>query len=112
MADPIRFHLDESRSSQAIAAALRRHGIDVTTTHEAALNGASDEAQLAFAMTHQRVLCTQDADYLRLQGTGSQHAGIVYAHQRQHSVGEIIEFLVLVWSVYEPEEMRNRVEYV
>jgi len=112
MAEPIRFHLDESQSSRAIAAALRRHGIDVTTTHDAALSGASDKSQLAFTLAHQRVLFTQDDDYLTLHGTGSQHAGIVYAHQREHSVGEIIEFLVLVWSVYEPEEMRNRVEYV
>jgi predicted nuclease of predicted toxin-antitoxin system len=112
MADPIRFHLDESRSSRAIAKALRRQGIDVTTTQEVGLSGTDDDVQLAFASAHQRVLFTQDDDYLTLHGTGSQHAGIVYAHQTEHSIGEIIDFLILIWSVYTPDEMRNRVEYV
>jgi predicted nuclease of predicted toxin-antitoxin system len=112
MADPIRFHLDESRSSRAIAMALRRNGIDVTTTQEVGLTGADDDAQPAFAAAHQRVLFTQDDDYLRLHSKGSQHAGIVYAHQTEHSVGEIIDFLILVWSVYKPVEICNRVEYV
>ena len=112
MADPIRFHLDESQSSKAIAEALRRRGIDVTTTQQVALRGATDPQQLAFASAHQRVLFTQDDDYLALHGAGAQHAGIVYSHQQVHSVGEIIDFLILVWSVYTPDEMRNRVEYV
>jgi hypothetical protein len=37
----IRFHLDEN-CSHAIAAGLRRRGIDVTTTPEAGLLGAGD----------------------------------------------------------------------
>jgi predicted nuclease of predicted toxin-antitoxin system len=112
MAEPIRFHLDESQSFEPIAEALRRHGIDVSTTQHVGLRGASDAQQLEFARAHQRVLFTQDDDYLALHGAGSEHVGIVYAHQQEHSVGEIIEFLVLVWSVYKPEEMHNRVEYV
>jgi hypothetical protein len=46
MAGRIRFHLDE-RVDVAIARALRRHGVDVTTTVEAGLRTASDEEQLA-----------------------------------------------------------------
>jgi hypothetical protein len=44
----IRFHLDED-CSKAIAKALRRHGIDVTTTPEAGLLGARDEEQAPHA---------------------------------------------------------------
>jgi uncharacterized protein DUF5615 len=48
MPDRIRFHLDE-HVDPAIATALRRAGIDVTTTIEAGLRTKSDEAQLQFA---------------------------------------------------------------
>ena len=47
--EKIRFHCDE-QVERAIAEALRRRGIDVTTTPEAGLLGAADEEQLAFAI--------------------------------------------------------------
>ena len=47
MAERIRFHLDEN-VNPVIAAALRRHGIDVTTTIEMNLRTSSDEEQLEF----------------------------------------------------------------
>jgi hypothetical protein len=45
----IRFHLDE-HCSHAIAAGLRRHGIDVTTATEAGLLHAPDETHMAYAL--------------------------------------------------------------
>jgi Domain of unknown function (DUF5615) len=42
--------LDE-QVDRAIAEALRRRGIDVTTTPEAKLLSATDEEQLAFAIS-------------------------------------------------------------
>lgn len=65
MTDRIRFHLDEHLDPD-IARALRRYGIDVTTTVEAGLRTQSDFAQLDFATREQRVLVTHDADFLRL----------------------------------------------
>lgn len=61
----IRFHLDEN-VNLTIAQGLRRRGIDVTTTPEAGLIAAIDEAQLAFVVSQGRVLFTQDIDFLRL----------------------------------------------
>ena len=49
MPNKIKFHLDENVSN-AIANGLRMRGIDVTTSPEAGLIGASDEQQLAFAL--------------------------------------------------------------
>lgn len=112
MAEPIRYHLDENRSSHAIVEALRSRGIDVTTTQDVCLGGATDQQQLAFGLAHQRVLFTHDGDYLKLHGSGVPLAGIVYCHQDAFNVGEIIDWLVLIWSVYSTEEMKNRVEYV
>jgi len=55
MADRIRFHLDE-HVDPAIAAALRRAGIDVTTTIQARLRTQDDEAHLRFARDEGRVI--------------------------------------------------------
>jgi len=60
MAGRIRFHLDE-QVDVAIARALRRYGVDITTTAEAGLRSASDAEQLAHARREQRVLITYDA---------------------------------------------------
>jgi len=107
----IRFHLDE-HGSHAIAAGLRRHGIDVTTATEAGLLHAPDEAHVAYALAEGRVIFTEDDDYLALNARGEPHAGITYCHQQTRSIGEIIRSLVLIWEVYEPEEMANRIEYL
>jgi predicted nuclease of predicted toxin-antitoxin system len=107
----IRFHLDEN-CAKAIAGGLRRRGIDVTTTPEAGLEGAIDEHQAAYGLAEGRTLFTQDQDFLRLGAAGVPHAGIVYCVKDTKSIGEIIQLLVLIWEVYEPEEMAGRVEYL
>ena len=57
MSNRIKFHLDENVSN-AIADGLKRRGIDVTTTPEIGLISASDEEQVAFALTEKRVIFT------------------------------------------------------
>jgi len=111
MSRTIRFHLNEHCDSD-IAAGLRRHGIDVTTTPEMKLLGATDEQQIAFALTVGRVIFTKDSDYLRLDSSNVPHAGIAYCHQQTRSIGEIIDGLILIWEVYEPKEVVGRVEYI
>jgi predicted nuclease of predicted toxin-antitoxin system len=71
----IRYHLDE-HLDPAIAVGLRRRGVDVTTTVDARLSGASDLAQLAFATRNHRVLVTRDTDFLALNADGVSHGGI------------------------------------
>jgi hypothetical protein len=107
----IRFHLDED-VDPVIAQGLRRHGIDVTTSQEAGLLGALDLIQLAHAQSEGRVLFTHDDDHLKLNAQGVEHAGIAYCHRLKRSIGEIVDSLVLIWELCEPEEMANRVEYL
>ena len=102
MARTIRFHLDEHGDS-ACAAGLRRRGIDVTTTVDARLLGAEDPDHLAHANAECRVIFTNDNDFLRLHGRGTDHPGIVYCHQQTRSVGDVIRALELIWEVFEPE---------
>ncbi len=111
MPKTIRFHLDEN-CTRAIATGLRRHGIEVTTTPEAGLLGAIDQEQAAYALAEGRVIFTQDRDFLRIDAAGVPHAGIAYCEKDTRSIGEIILGLVLIWEIYEPAEMVNRVEYI
>jgi hypothetical protein len=53
----IRSHLDENCDPR-IAAGLRLHGVDVTTTADAGLLHAPDETHLAFAVAQGRVIVT------------------------------------------------------
>jgi predicted nuclease of predicted toxin-antitoxin system len=107
----IRFHLDE-HVDPAVAGGLRRRGIEVTTTADAGLSGEDDPVHIAFANSQQRVICTSDSDFLRLHGENIAHPGIAYYHQQERSVGELIRALELLWEVLEPDEMRNRVEFM
>ena len=107
----IRFHLDEN-CHRAVAEGLRRRGVDVTTAPESGLLSATDDEHLAYCITQSRVLFTQDRDFLRLAAAGSSHPGITYCDKDTKSIGEIIQGLVLIWELLEPEEMQNHVEYL
>jgi hypothetical protein len=107
----IRFHLDEN-VDHAIAHGLRLHRIDVTVSSDVGLLRATDEEQLAFARTAQRVLVTHDEDFLILHRQGVSHAGIAYCHPDALRIGDIIRGLLLIWGAMSPEEMVNHVEFL
>ena len=107
----IRFHLDE-HIDPAIAIGLRRRGIDVTTTPEAGLRGHSDESQLAYCLSSERVMFTSDKDFLKLHSLHSNHPGIAYSHQHRMTIGSAIRGLVQIWEILEPNEMKGRIEYL
>lgn len=110
MADRIRFHLDEHVDS-AIATALRRAGIDVTTTNEAGLRTKDDHAHLQFGRAENRVIVTRDQDFLRSASGASDHSGIVFYTANQ-SIREIIEGLILIFEVMTPGEIAGGIEYL
>jgi predicted nuclease of predicted toxin-antitoxin system len=107
----IPFHLDE-HIDLAVAQGLRRRGIDVTTTVDAGLLGADDVDHIVFAVAGGRVIFSNDSDFLRLHDENVEHPGIVYCHQQSRSIGEMIRALEFIWEILEPEEMRNRVEFI
>ena len=77
MADRIRFHLDE-HVDPAVAVALRRVGIDVTTTNEAGLRTKDDETHFNFAKNEGRVIVTRDQDFHRLVSGAADHPGVAF----------------------------------
>lgn len=97
--------------ARAVARGLRQRGVDVLTVAEAGLLGAADEEHLARALVEERVIFTQDDDFLRLHAAGAEHAGIVYAPQ-QTPVGAIIRGLMLIYQVLEADDMKGRVEFL
>jgi predicted nuclease of predicted toxin-antitoxin system len=110
LADRIAFHLDE-HVDPAIAVALRRAGIDVTTTNEAGLRTSDDLSQLAYACAMGRVIVTRDTDFLRIADRTPDHPGVAF-YSADQSIREIIEGLILIYEVLTPEEMGGHVEYL
>jgi hypothetical protein len=62
-----------------------------------------------------RVVFTEDQDFLAIaqnrQVTGREFAGVAYSHQLAISIGKAIRDLELLAKIFDPEDMRNRVEY-
>ena len=111
MSEKIKFHLDESVDPD-IAVGLRKYGIDVTTSKTENLLGQSDEVQFGFCCQQQRVLLTQDSDFLIIVSQDFQHPGIVYYQPGTRSIGEIIRGVILIYEALSPAEMYGSVEYI
>jgi Domain of unknown function (DUF5615) len=92
--------------------ALRRRGIDVTTSADAGLIGAEDREQLRFAVSESRVIVTHDDDFTRLQAEGAVHAGICYCHKDKHSLGDLVRILILAHECFTEDEMRGHLEFI
>src|SRR5262245_58844978 len=96
----------------AVAHGLKAKGIDILSAQDAGRCGLDDPDQLQFATAESRTLVTHDTDYLILAASGTQHAGIAYCHATKYSIGELIRMLELLHSVYDGDDMKNRVEYL
>ena len=107
----IRYQFDE-HIANAVAAGLRKVRIDVVTAAEVGLLGVPDTTVLAHAHSASRVIVTSDTDYLRLNAPGVPHSGIVFCPKDTLSIGEMIEFLVLIFEARSSEEMIGYVEYL
>jgi hypothetical protein len=73
--------------------------------------GATDEAHLALALSQDRVIFTQDANFLRLHAAGIEHAGVVYV-RHQTPIGYILRGLMLIYELLAPADMHKRVEFL
>ena len=107
----LRFHLDE-HVNPAIAGALRRRGINVTTTAEAGLRDTDDQSQIAYAWRERHVIVTHDDDFLRWHSRGVPHAGSAYCRQEVRSLGQIIEMLTLMHETLTLEEMMGQIQFL
>lgn len=101
-----------------ILAGLRRRlpDLDVVRIQDAGMTARPDEEVLAWAATEGRVLVTHDVStvppiaWQRVE-LGQSMPGVVMVPDLQPR-GRMIEDLVLLVQVYEPEEIENRVVYL
>jgi uncharacterized protein with PIN domain len=106
----IRLYLDENLSPK-IAEQLRLRGVDAVSARDLEVLGDEDIDHLERATHMERVLVTTDQDFLQLTAAGIQHMGIIFGIQEDHSLGDWVKGLELICFVYEPDELRNNVEY-
>jgi hypothetical protein len=109
------FYFDH-HAPAAIADALRLKGIDVLTALDDGAAEFADDAILERATGLGRLVFTQDEDFLAIAhawaAVGRDFAGVVYGHQLRVTIGQAIRDLELIAQIMEPEEMRNRVEFL
>ena len=100
----------------AITDGLRRRGVDVITCLEDGTDQLDDERILERATELGRAVFTQDDDVLALADqwleNGRDFAGVIYAHQLGITIGQAIRDLELIATVLEPDEIRNRIEFL
>ena len=111
MTEMLRFHLDE-HVHPALARGLRQRGIDVSTTIEAGLRGATDQAHLTYAWRERRVIVTHDDDFLRWHSRGIPHAGIAYCHPEKRTIGQLVERLAAMHASLLPDEMVGKIQFL
>ena len=101
---------------RAITSGLRLRGVDVLSVQEDGLMGISDPQILDRATALQRVLFTQDNDFLveanRRQQNGIYFPGVIYGHQMLVSIGDCIRDLELIAQVGKTEDLANSVRYL
>jgi predicted nuclease of predicted toxin-antitoxin system len=107
----IQFYLDENVDGD-VARGLHTRSIDALTTAEAGNRGMSDEEHLAYALRENRVIITQDSDFLVLHHRQIEHAGIVYYKPQTRSVKQLLRSLLLIYELFSPDDMRNHVEFL
>ncbi|MFN8475592.1 MAG: DUF5615 family PIN-like protein [Anaerolineae bacterium] len=102
--------------SSAVTDGLRKRGVDVLTAHDDGAAQFDDDTLLNRATELGRVLFSQDRDLLaiahgRLE-SGVEFAGLIYAHQLNITVGRAIRDLEMLATVLDPDDLRNRVEFI
>jgi hypothetical protein len=97
--------------ASAVAKGLRQRGVDAVTAAESNMLGAADIEHLQFAASNQRVIFTQDHDFLRLHAAGISHAGVAYSRQST-SIGSIVRGLMLIYHVLTADDMQDHLEYL
>lgn len=111
----LRLYMDHN-VPKAVVDGCRLHRIDVMTAFEDGSHRRSDRWLLDRATELNRILVTQDEDFLveanRRQKAGIHFAGIVYAHALTLTIGDFIFQLRLVCELCQPSEIADTVIFL
>ena len=101
---------------RAITNGLRLRHVDVLTAYEDKAHELDDSALLDRATALGRALFTQDDDLLveakQRQQRDIPFCGVIYAQQRDVSIGQSIQDLELIALLGTEEDLNNRVIYL
>ena len=101
---------------RAITIGLRLRGVDVLTAYEDGASELDDPDLLDRASELERVLFTMDDDLLveaaARQSQDVAFGGVIYAHQLRISIGTCVRNLELIAKAGEPEDLRDRVQFL
>ena len=112
---PVSLYMD-AHIPQAITLGLRMRTVDVLTAQEDGAEKLSDPTLLDRATELDRVLFTFDDDLLRETARRRREhkpfSGVIYAHPLRVTIGQCIHDLELIAKAGEPQDVRNRVEFL
>jgi predicted nuclease of predicted toxin-antitoxin system len=95
---------------------LRQRDVDVLRAQEDNHQNTPDTVILDRATDLQRVVFTQDEDFLAIANHRQQEevhfSGVIYAHQQNVTFGDCIRDLEIIAKVNEPEDLVNSVQYL
>ena len=113
----VRFLADEDLDAGIIEGLRSREpAIDILDVKSTGLRGTKDPALLELAAQQSRILITHDRHTMtrHVRGrlaAGKSNPGLFVVPQRS-AIGEIVEWLVLVWTASQAEEWRGKIVYL
>ena len=111
----IRLYMDH-HVARSITLGLRIRHVDVLTAYEDDSHDIPDSELLDRATTLGRVLFSQDDDLLaeatQRQRAGIPFGGVIYAHQTEVSIGQLVHDLELIAELGAADEVLNQVIYL
>ena len=114
----LKLYLDEDVMNGGLVQALRLRGVDVISVRDTHMQGRTDEQQLEYATSVDRVLYSFNvrhfmALHARFLEEGRSHAGIILAKQeRRYSVGEQLRLLLRIMTDLSAEQIRDQVVFL
>ena len=100
----------------AIAAELRRRGVDVLTAQEDDTTKLEDEDLLIRTTSLGRLLFSQDIRFKARaedwQRAGRSFAGLVFGHQLHGSIGQYVRDLELIAKATDPADWIGQIEHL
>ncbi|MBL8203016.1 MAG: DUF5615 family PIN-like protein [Blastocatellia bacterium] len=109
-----RLHLNENLSPR-LAEQLRKHGFDVTTSHEMDMLAEPDDVQLAFATAEQRAIVSFNVrDFAPLhdeyQAAGREHWGMIFSTQEPLNI--LFQRLLRLLNAVSAEDLKNQIRWL
>ena len=114
----VRFLADENiRASVIQGLQSREPAIDVLDVKTSGLRGTKDLALLEIAAEQDRILITYDRKTMPRhirdrRAAGKPIPGVFVIPDRKSAIGDIIDWLILVWTASKAEEWRDQIIFM